>query len=136
MRTEDFSPLVIDYRGRLLAGVDEVGRGPLVGPVVAAAVILDPSAPIDGLIDSKKLTAKRREMLDAEIRAHTLAFAVAEASAIAPFGYTGLIWAALWGWLFWGMIPDAWTIVGAALIVAAGLYVWAREARQAARAHA
>lgn len=61
------------------------------------------------------------------------AFAVAEASAIAPFGYTGLIWAGLWGWLFWGMIPDVWTVTGAVLIVAAGLYVWAREA-QAARA--
>lgn len=60
------------------------------------------------------------------------AFAVAEASAIAPFGYTGLIWAGLWGWLFWGSIPDVWTILGAAMIVAAGLYVWAREA-QAAR---
>lgn len=59
------------------------------------------------------------------------AFAVAEASAIAPFGYTGLVWAGLWGWLFWGMIPDAWTIAGAALIVAAGLYVWAREAQVA-----
>lgn len=56
------------------------------------------------------------------------AFAVAEASAIAPFGYSGLIWAGLWGWLFWGTIPDRWTLVGAALIVGAGLYVWAREA--------
>jgi len=57
------------------------------------------------------------------------AFAVAEASAIAPFGYSGLIWASLWGWLFWGTIPDRWTVMGAALIVGAGLYVWAREAR-------
>lgn len=63
------------------------------------------------------------------------AFAVAEASAIAPFGYTGLIWAGLWGWLFWGAIPDGWTVLGALLIVAAGLYVWAREA-QVARAGA
>ena len=61
------------------------------------------------------------------------AFAVAEASAIAPFGYTGLIWAGFWGWLFWGAIPDHWTIFGAVLIVCAGLYVWAREA-QVARA--
>jgi drug/metabolite transporter (DMT)-like permease len=57
------------------------------------------------------------------------AFAVAEASAIAPFGYSGLIWAGLWGWLFWGTIPDGWTLLGAGLIVGAGLYVWAREAR-------
>lgn len=74
-------PLIIDYRGERLAGVDEVGRGPLVGPVVAAAVILEPTAPIAGLTDSKKLTARRREALDAEIRERALAWSVAEASA-------------------------------------------------------
>ncbi|KGJ06242.1 Uncharacterized membrane protein [Paracoccus halophilus] len=57
------------------------------------------------------------------------AFAMAEASAIAPFGYTGLIWAGLWGWLFWGTIPDIWTVTGALIIVIAGIYVWMREAR-------
>lgn len=57
------------------------------------------------------------------------AFAMAEAAAIAPFGYTGLIWAGLWGWLFWGTIPDIWTLTGALIIVGAGLYVWMREAR-------
>jgi ribonuclease HII len=72
---------VVDYRGERLAGVDEVGRGPLVGAVVAAAVILDPARPIDGLTDSKALSAKRREALDSEIRERALAFAVAEASA-------------------------------------------------------
>ena len=77
----DFPPLVVEYAGDFLAGVDEVGRGPLVGSVVAAAVILDPKAPIDGLTDSKKLTARRRESLDVLIREHALAFAVAEASA-------------------------------------------------------
>ncbi|MBF7053734.1 ribonuclease HII [Halomonas sp. KAO] len=77
----DLPPLVVDYRGERLAGVDEVGRGPLVGSVVAAAVILDPARPIKGLSDSKALTAKRREALDAEIREQALAFAVAEASA-------------------------------------------------------
>ncbi|NMT63431.1 ribonuclease HII [Marinobacter orientalis] len=51
------------YQGRLLAGVDEVGRGPLVGAVVTAAVILDPEKPIPGLADSKELTAERREAL-------------------------------------------------------------------------
>lgn len=55
------------------------------------------------------------------------AYTVAEASAIAPFGYTGLIWAGFWGWLFFSNIPDLWTIIGAGLIVAAGLYIWARE---------
>ena len=77
----DFPPLVVEYTGDFLGGVDEVGRGPLVGSVVAAAVILDPKAPIDGLTDSKKLTARRRESLDVLIRERALSFAVAEASA-------------------------------------------------------
>ena len=57
------------------------------------------------------------------------AFSLAEAGAIAPFGYTGLIWAALWGWMFWGVLPDRWTVLGALIIVAAGLYIWYRETR-------
>ena len=64
----------------LVCGVDEAGRGPLAGPVVAAAVILDPENPIFGLNDSKKLSAKRREALAIEIRLKALAWAVAEAS--------------------------------------------------------
>lgn len=64
----------------LLAGVDEAGRGPLAGPVVAAAVILDDLQPIVGLNDSKKLTARRREALFDEIRAKALCFCVAQAS--------------------------------------------------------
>ncbi|WP_106478942.1 ribonuclease HII [Phytohalomonas tamaricis] len=75
-----FPPLDIAYDGSLLAGVDEVGRGPLVGAVVAAAVILDPDRPIAGLTDSKALSAQKRERLDREIRDKALAFAVAEAS--------------------------------------------------------
>ncbi|WFF41897.1 ribonuclease HII [Salinicola endophyticus] len=75
-----YPELVIDYHGERLAGVDEVGRGPLVGAVVAAAVILDPARPIDGLTDSKRLSAARREALDLRIREQALAFAVAEAS--------------------------------------------------------
>jgi len=63
----------------LIAGIDEAGRGPLAGPVVAAAVILDPERPIDGLRDSKLLTALQRTRLAAEIRAYALAWAVAEA---------------------------------------------------------
>lgn len=63
-------------RGLRVAGVDEVGRGPLAGPVVAAAVILDPAAPIEGLRDSKLLTARKRRQLAREIRVHALAFAV------------------------------------------------------------
>lgn len=73
-------PLIIDYQGHMLAGIDEVGRGPLIGSVVAAAVILDPMQPIAGLNDSKKLTPQRRLALDVEIRAKALAFAVGEAS--------------------------------------------------------
>ena len=64
----------------LIAGVDEAGRGPLAGPVVAAAVILDPRKPIEGLADSKKLTALRREKLFDEIRAKALCCSVAQAS--------------------------------------------------------
>ncbi|WP_207099720.1 DMT family transporter [Paracoccus shandongensis] len=59
------------------------------------------------------------------------AFATAEAGVLAPFGYTGLVWAGLWGWLLFGQLPDGWTVTGATLIVAAGLYVWSREARAA-----
>lgn len=79
--SSDYPPLVVAYTGPYLAGVDEVGRGPLIGSVVAAAVILDPQAPIEGLTDSKKLTARKREQLDVQIRERALAFAVAEASA-------------------------------------------------------
>jgi ribonuclease HII len=60
-----------------VAGVDEAGRGPLAGPVVAAAVILDPERPILGLKDSKQLSAEQRERLAPEIRARCLAWAVA-----------------------------------------------------------
>lgn len=64
----------------LIAGVDEAGRGPLCGPVVAAAVILDPTCPIEGLADSKKLSERRRDRLAETIRQHALCWAVAEAS--------------------------------------------------------
>ena len=64
----------------LIAGVDEAGRGPLAGPVVAAAVILDERNPIAGLADSKALTARRREQLFDEIRAKALCCSIAQAS--------------------------------------------------------
>lgn len=63
-------------RDGIIAGVDEAGRGPLAGPVTAAAVILAPSRPISGLKDSKKLSPHRRERLAAEIRHYALAWAV------------------------------------------------------------
>lgn len=68
-----------DGQPRLVAGVDEVGRGPLAGAVVAAAVILDPARPIEGLTDSKKLSEKKREALFVEIKAKALAWAVGRA---------------------------------------------------------
>ncbi|MHA7598503.1 ribonuclease HII [Alicycliphilus sp. T452] len=68
------------HPGGLVAGVDEAGRGPLAGPVVAAAVILDDQQPIAGLADSKTLTAARRERLFDEIRAKALCCSIAEAS--------------------------------------------------------
>lgn len=73
------APLPWDVPG-LIAGVDEAGRGPLAGPVVAAAVILDDLRPIDGLADSKKLSPSTRERLFDEIRAKALCCSVAEAS--------------------------------------------------------
>ena len=65
-----------DPAPRLIAGVDEAGRGPLAGPVYAAAVILDPNRYIPGLADSKKLSATSREQLDIAIRTHALAWAL------------------------------------------------------------
>ena len=70
----------IGYAGDCLAGVDEVGRGPLAGDVVAAAVILDPMNVIEGLRDSKKLTAARRDALYESICAQATAVAVGRAS--------------------------------------------------------
>ena len=73
-------PLVLPYDGVFLAGVDEVGRGPLAGDVLACAVILDPLKPIAGLKDSKALTAARREALAAEVREHAMAWHIGRAS--------------------------------------------------------
>jgi ribonuclease HII len=72
--------LIWDAPAGLIAGVDEAGRGPLAGPVVAAAVILDDLNPIVGLADSKKLTALKRERLYDEIRAKALCCSIAEAT--------------------------------------------------------
>jgi len=73
-------PFTPNYTGQWLAGVDEVGRGPLAGDVVAAAVILDPSKPIQGLRDSKALTEARRELLYDEICTKALSWCVARAT--------------------------------------------------------
>lgn len=66
--------------GDQVAGVDEAGRGPLAGPVVAAAVILDPDKPVTGIHDSKKLSAAKREALSTEIKASAQAWSIASAS--------------------------------------------------------
>ncbi|WP_298718210.1 ribonuclease HII [uncultured Oceanisphaera sp.] len=71
---------IVYPQGVLVAGVDEVGRGPLVGDVVTAAVILDPNNPIPGLNDSKKLSEKKRELLAPLIRERALAWAIGRCS--------------------------------------------------------
>jgi ribonuclease HII len=70
----------VSYKGIDIAGVDEVGRGPLAGDVVTAAVILDPSNPVEGLRDSKKLSESRREELAIIIREKAIAWSIARAS--------------------------------------------------------
>ncbi|WP_444889742.1 ribonuclease HII [Microbulbifer sp. DLAB2-AA] len=77
---KELPPYICPYKGDLLAGVDEVGRGPLAGDVVAAAVILDPAEPILGLADSKKLSEKKRESLFEEICERALSFSIARAT--------------------------------------------------------
>lgn len=77
----ELPPFQCRYTGWKLAGVDEVGRGPLIGAVVTAAVILDPERPIAGLTDSKKLTEKRREALYEEIIEHALAWSLGRCEA-------------------------------------------------------
>ena len=76
-RAAERSDAVDVAAGKRTAGVDEAGRGPLAGAVVAAAVILDPARPIPGLDDSKRLSPQRREALDAEIRARAAGWAIA-----------------------------------------------------------
>lgn len=71
---------LFDYASEVICGVDEAGRGPLAGPVYAAAVILDPARPIDGLRDSKKLTEAKRDELAIQIKAYSLAWAIAKCS--------------------------------------------------------
>ena len=82
MKTNQVPLPLFDRTNELICGVDEAGRGPLAGPVFAAAVILDPDRPIEGLRDSKKLTAARRDALALEIREKALSWAIAEASEL------------------------------------------------------
>lgn len=71
---------LFNYEHELICGVDEAGRGPLAGPVTAAAVILDPAHPIEGLKDSKKLGEAQRDLLAEQIKKHALAWSIAESS--------------------------------------------------------
>lgn len=71
---------LFDYDGEVICGVDEAGRGPLAGAVFAAAVILDPARPIEGLRDSKKLSERRRDTLAEQIKSNALAWAIAHCS--------------------------------------------------------
>jgi len=84
----------IPYIGHLLAGVDEAGRGPLAGDVVAAAVILDPLRPIAGLADSKKLTGKKREVLFDQIHQQALAVAIGRAN-VKEIDQLNILWASM-----------------------------------------
>lgn len=80
MAKAELSLPLFDYDNEIICGVDEAGRGPLAGPVFAAAVILDPARPIAGLRDSKKLNEAKRDLLAIEIKEHALAWAIAECS--------------------------------------------------------
>lgn len=71
---------LFDYAGEVICGVDEAGRGPLAGPVTAAAVILDPARPIEGLRDSKKLSEAQRDALAVLIKERALAWSIAQCS--------------------------------------------------------
>ncbi len=80
MKGKDASLPLFGYADEVICGVDEAGRGPLAGAVFAAAVILDPLQPIDGLRDSKKLSEARREALAEQIKAQALAWSIASCS--------------------------------------------------------
>ncbi|RJF95408.1 ribonuclease HII [Noviherbaspirillum saxi] len=77
MKRDNPSLALFDHANEIVCGVDEAGRGPLAGAVYAAAVILDPSRPVDGLRDSKKLSEAQREVLAEEIKLHALAWSIA-----------------------------------------------------------
>ena len=94
MTKNDLGSPDIPYMGHLLAGVDEAGRGPLAGDVVAAAVILDPLRPIAGLADSKKLTEKKREVLFDQIHQQALAVAIGRAN-VTEIDQLNILWASM-----------------------------------------
>ena len=118
---------------RRLAGVDEVGRGPLAGPVVAAAVILSPERPIPGLDDSKRLSPKRREALYGRILEAALAVAVGRATA-AEIDRLGIVPATRLAMrrALWGLAPAPEAVLVDALPVTAVGKVQTRDLRDIA----
>lgn len=80
MKKPDLTLSLFDHAGEVICGVDEAGRGPLAGAVFAAAVILDPARPIEGLRDSKKLSEARRNALAEQIKRVALAWSIAQCS--------------------------------------------------------
>lgn len=86
--------IILNLNTDLVAGVDEVGRGPLAGPVVAAAVILDPEKPIAGLADSKALTEKQRDALFPQICENALAWAIGRAD-VNEIDELNILWASM-----------------------------------------
>ena len=94
MIKKDLAPPDIPYTGHLMAGVDEAGRGPLAGDVVAAAVILDPLRPIAGLADSKKLTERKREVLFDQIHQQAMAVGIGRAN-VAEIDQLNILWASM-----------------------------------------
>ena len=94
MIKKDLGSPNIPYIGHLLAGVDEAGRGPIAGDVVAAAVILDPLRPIASLADSKKLTEKKREVLFDQIHQQALAVAIGRAN-VTEIDQLNILWASM-----------------------------------------
>lgn len=97
MLDAQFDQVFRDSCGGLICGVDEAGRGPLAGPVYAAAVILSPDAPIEGLNDSKKLSEKKREALYDIIKERAVAYCIASASVaeIEEFNILGATYLAM-----------------------------------------
>jgi ribonuclease HII len=79
-KSDDYTLPLFDHAVEIICGVDEAGRGPLAGPVFAAAVILDPAKPIEGLRDSKKLTEAKRDVLAMQIKSDALAWSIAQCS--------------------------------------------------------
>ena len=94
MIKKDLGSPDISYIGHLLAGVDEAGRGPLAGDVVAAAAILDPLRPIAGLADSRRFTEKKREVLFDQIHQQALAVAIGRAN-VTEIDQLNILWASM-----------------------------------------